>query len=74
MGENTRLSILGDILRVGPSGLPFGFASIGDVILCAGIAVLCFRLVKQPRIEQTDTEQNKPKARGSASACSGAEK
>lgn len=45
---NTRLKFLGDILRIGPSGLPLGFASIGDVVLSVGVAVLCFLLVKQP--------------------------
>lgn len=49
MDANTRLKFLGDILRLGPSGFPLGFASIGDIVLSAGVAVLCFLLVKPPR-------------------------
>lgn len=44
--EQTKLVFLGDILRIGPAGMPFGFASIGDGILCVGIAILFFQLVK----------------------------
>lgn len=43
--EKTKLAFLGDILRIGPAGMPFGFASIGDVVLCIGIAILFYQLV-----------------------------
>ena len=45
-GESTRLPFLGDIIRLGPPGIPIGFASIGDIILCAGVALLAFCMTK----------------------------
>lgn len=46
MDESTRLPFLGDIIRLGPAGIPLGFASIGDIILCAGVALLAFCMTK----------------------------
>ncbi len=46
MTEQTHLPLLGDILRLGPAEMPFGFASIGDLVLCVGIAILFFQLVR----------------------------
>ena len=46
--EQTKLPFLGDILRLGPAGTPFGFASIGDLILCAGVLTLCIQLLHAP--------------------------
>lgn len=42
----TILPFLGDILRIGPEGTPLGFASIGDLLLCAGIGILCIQLTR----------------------------
>ncbi len=42
----TALSFLGDVIRIGPKGVPFGFASIGDILLGIGIALLCFQMMR----------------------------
>jgi len=42
----TRLPFLGDVLRFGPSGQPFGFASAGDLVLCVGIVLLCVLMMR----------------------------
>ena len=48
ISEKTLLPFLGDALRLGPAGLPFGFASAGDIVLCAGVALLCFQMTRNP--------------------------
>ncbi|MEN6418079.1 MAG: DUF5317 family protein [Clostridiaceae bacterium] len=47
ISEKTLLPFLGDVLRFGPAGLPFGFASAGDIVLCAGVALLCFQMTRK---------------------------
>ena len=42
----TTFAFLGDVIRIGPRGVPFGFASIGDILLGAGIALLCFQMMR----------------------------
>jgi len=42
----TVLPILGDVIRIGPKGVPFGFASIGDILLGIGVALLCFQMMR----------------------------
>ena len=42
--EQTRLPYLGDILRLGPVGMPFGFASVGDLVLCVGVLILVIQM------------------------------
>jgi len=42
----TILPFLGDILRIGSEGAPFGFASIGDLLLCVGVLILCIQLTR----------------------------
>lgn len=56
--EHTKLEFLGDILRIGPAGMPFGFASVGDVTLCIGIAILFYQLVKYKSNDQTAIAQS----------------
>jgi hypothetical protein len=46
MDETTRLPFLGDVIRLGPAGVPIGFASAGDAVLCAGVALLVFLMTK----------------------------
>ena len=46
MNETTRLPFLGDVIRLGPAGVPAGFASIGDILLCAGVALLLYQMTK----------------------------
>lgn len=46
MDADTKLSFLGDVLRLGPAGAPLGFASAGDLALCAGVAILCFQMMR----------------------------
>ncbi len=46
MDETTRLPFLGDVIRVGPAGVPIGFASVGDVVLCVGVALLLFMMTR----------------------------
>ena len=36
----SKLPFLGDIIRVGPAGVPLGFASVGDILLGVGVAIL----------------------------------
>lgn len=50
--EQTKLSFLGDILRFGPAGMPLGFASVGDVLLCFGVLILFIQLVKGEKKER----------------------
>ena len=42
----TALPFLGDVIRVGPRGVPFGFASIGDILLGIGVALLFFQMLR----------------------------
>ena len=53
--ERTVLPFLGDVLRLGPAGLPFGFASAGDIVLCAGVALLCFQMTRCKDHSRTET-------------------
>jgi hypothetical protein len=46
MDESTRLAFLGDVIRIGPAGMPLGFASIGDILLSLGVAILCWQMTK----------------------------
>ena len=48
----TRLPFLGDVIRLGPAGISIGFASVGDIILCIGVALLLFQMT---RAKKTDT-------------------
>lgn len=51
--EQTKLPYLGDILRLGPAGVPFGFASVGDLVLCAGVLVLMIQMAHNRLGERT---------------------
>ncbi len=42
----TALPFLGDVIRIGPRGVPFGFASIGDILLGVGVALLFFQMLR----------------------------
>ena len=42
----TALPFLGDVIRIGPRDIPFGFASAGDILLGIGIALLCFQMMR----------------------------
>ena len=54
-GEQTVLPFLGDVIRIGPAGTPFGFASAGDLILCMGVLILCVQLVRAvPKKDSSD--------------------
>lgn len=53
----TRLPFLGDILRIGSKGTPFGFASVGDLLLCAGIAILCVQLTRPSQPKELQPKQ-----------------
>lgn len=44
--ETTRLPFLGDVIRFGYAGAPFGYASIGDLVLCVGVGVLCWQMTR----------------------------
>jgi hypothetical protein len=43
---STRLPFLGDVIRIGPAGMPLGFASVGDIVLGLGVAILCWQMTK----------------------------
>jgi len=47
MDATTRLPFLGDVIRLGPAGIPIGFASAGDIVLCVGMAILLFQMTKR---------------------------
>jgi len=57
-GPDTALPFLGDVLRIGPAGAPAGFASIGDIVLCCGVALLCFQMTRWHKAEQSGPKDN----------------
>lgn len=46
MDEGTRLPLLGDIIRLGTAGQTLGYASIGDLVLCVGVGLLCWQMTR----------------------------
>ena len=44
--DSTRLVLLGDVLALEPFGRLLGFASIGDLVLGVGAAMLCFTMLR----------------------------
>ena len=44
--DSTRLVFLGDVLALEPFGRLLGFASIGDLVLGVGAAMLCFTMLR----------------------------
>lgn len=46
LNETTKLPFLGDVIRVGPAGMPIGFASAGDILLGVGVAILAYQMTK----------------------------
>lgn len=46
MNGTSKLPFLGDIIRVGPAGVPLGFASAGDILLGVGVAILAYQMTK----------------------------
>ena len=56
MDAATRLPLLGDIIRFGSADRPLGFASIGDLLLGLGVAILCWQMMKTAQ----DSKKNKP--------------
>jgi len=50
----TLLPFLGDVIRVGPKGMLLGFASAGDILLGAGIAILCFQMLRGKAAERAE--------------------
>ena len=47
MNAATRLSALGDIIRIGSASRPVGFASIGDLLLGLGVGILCWHMTRK---------------------------
>jgi hypothetical protein len=45
-GPDAVVPFLGDVLRIGPVGMPLGFASAGDVVMCIGASLLCFQMTR----------------------------
>ena len=59
MDGSTRLPFLGDVIRLGPAGMPLGYASIGDVVLCLGVGILFWQIThagKMKNSSQVTTE------------------
>jgi hypothetical protein len=54
MTPHTVLPFLGDVIRIGPRGVPFGFASVGDLLIGIGTALLFFQMMRYdaPQKEQ----------------------
>ena len=46
LSETSKLPFLGDIIRIGPAGVPIGFASAGDILLGVGVAILAYQMTK----------------------------
>jgi len=53
----TLLPFLGDILRIGPEGTPFGFASVGDLLICVGVLILCKQLTRLSQSKEPQPTQ-----------------
>lgn len=61
MNDATRLPFLGDIIRIGSAEHPIGFASVGDLLLGAGAAVLCWQMTRGTgRTAKNETETQRP--------------
>ena len=54
----TKLPFLGDILRIGSEGTPFGFASAGDLLLCVGVLILFVQLTLPARPKESTPAQS----------------
>jgi len=46
VSADTVLPFLGDVLSIAPRGMTIGFASPGDLVLCAGVGLLCFQMTR----------------------------
>lgn len=61
MNDATRLPFLGDIIRIGSPDHPLGFASVGDLLLGIGAAILCWQMTRGTgRTEKNATESQRP--------------
>lgn len=56
----TRLSMLGDIIRLGTPNMPLGYASIGDVVLCIGVGILFWQMMRAGK--KQDSGDTKPQS------------
>lgn len=54
MDAATKLPLLGDVIRLGPAGASIGFASVGDLLLGIGVAVLVYGMTKEPKTDNTE--------------------
>ena len=57
MDGSTRLAFLGDVIRLGPAGMPLGYASIGDVVLCLGVGILFWQMTRAGKKNTDDTKE-----------------
>lgn len=59
---STRLPFLGDVIRLGAPGMPLGYASIGDVVLCLGVGILFWQMTRAGKWQASSgtKPQNKP--------------
>ena len=53
----SKLPFLGDMIRVGPAGMPLGFASAGDILLGIGVAILAYQMTKTDSARRKNDEQ-----------------
>ena len=62
MSENTRLPMLGDVIRLGTVNHTIGFASIGDVVLCVGVGLLFWQMTRAAKRgdKPAGAEEEKP--------------
>lgn len=59
--ESTRLPFLADIIRLGPAGVPIGFASAGDALIGIGAAIMTYQMTKaKARPARENAESEKP--------------
>lgn len=60
MDAATRLPFFGDIIRFGSADRPLGFASIGDLLLGIGVAILCWQMMKtDQKTERSEPDRTK---------------
>ena len=70
MDATTRLPLLGDIIRVGAADRPLGFASIGDLLLGVGVAILCWQMTREAKPAGKGKTENRDDAENAFKSCS----
>lgn len=70
MDATTCLPLLGDIIRVGAADRPLGFASIGDLLLGVGVAILCWQMTREAKPAGQGKMEDRDDAENAFKSCS----